>query len=195
MKLSLVLLIIFMVAACAPQQTTQIPNPIVATSEPASTSSAIASSTSIAACVCPTGIVSPSQSQGEVNNFPPVICNCPAILITPEVEVTETESSPQNIPTSGITLADNGKTFILHPGEGFLLNLGIDTFDWAVDIDHQNVLSRVMNVMVPRGAQGIYQAVSLGQAVLTAVGDPLCRKSVPACGAPSILFRITVIVQ
>jgi hypothetical protein len=83
----------------------------------------------------------------------------------------------------------------MHPGENFLLNLGADIFDWTVQIDNQNVLDRVKNIMVIRGAQGVYEATSPGQAALTAVGDPFCRKSTPACMAPSMLFKITVIVQ
>ena len=199
MKLSLIVLILLSITACAPQPTvfpqlTQIPIPIVATSQPAITSVAI-SSTSMPVCTCPTGIVTPTQSQGGVISLPPVICNCPAILVSPPAEATEAGSDSQNISTNGITLADNGKTFTLHPGDSFLLNLGMDTFDWTVNIDNPNVLSRVKGVMVIRGAQGIYEANSLGQASLTAMGNPLCRNSVPACEMPSIMFRITVIVQ
>jgi hypothetical protein len=200
MKLSLIAIILLAITACAPQpvllppQATQIPIPVVITSEPPVTS-AVGSSTSMPICTCPTGIVTPAQSQPGSFSVPPVICNCPAILVSPPVAVTETVSGSQNIPTSGITLADKGKTFTLHPGDSFLLNLGMDTFDWTVDIDNQNVLSLVKGVMVIRGAQGIYKANNAGQAVLTAVGNPLCRNSVPACEAPSILFRITVIVQ
>ena len=199
MKLSLIVLILLSITACAPQPTvlpqlTQIPIPIVTTSQPAITSVAI-SSTSVPVCTCPTGIVAPTQSQGGAISLPPVICNCPAILVSPPAEATEVGSDSQNISTNGITLADNGKTFTLHPGDSFLLNLGMDTFDWTVNVDNQDVLSRVKGVMVIRGAQGIYEANSLGQASLTAIGNPLCRNSVPACEMPSIMFRITVIVQ
>ena len=199
MKLSFIVLILLSITACAPQPTvylqpTQIPIPIVAISESPATSVTIPS-TSAPVCTCPTGIISPTQSQGGVISLPPVICNCPAILVSPPAEVTETGSGSQNISTNGITLADNGKTFTLHPSDSFLLNLGIDTFDWAVNIDNQNVLSRVKGVMVIRGAQGIYEANSLGQTSLTAIGNPLCRNSVPACEMPSIIFRITVIVK
>ncbi|MGA7194437.1 MAG: hypothetical protein WBW94_12480 [Anaerolineales bacterium] len=199
MKLSLIAMILLIATACAPQPTvlpeaTQLPIPVVITSEPPITS-AVGSGTSMPICICPTGIVTPTQSQSGGIGLPPVICNCPAILVSPPVTTTETESSLQNISTGGITLADNGKNFIMHRGDSFLLNLGMDTFDWTVEIDNQNVLSRVKGVMVIRGAQGIYQAISLGQAVLKATGNPLCRNLVPACEIPSILFKIIVIVQ
>jgi len=199
MKLSLIVLILLGVTACAPQPTvlpelTQIPIPIVVTSQPLAALVTI-SSTSVPICTCPTGIVTPTQSQSGGVSVPPFICNCPAILVSPSAVATEAGSDSQNISTNGITLADNGRTFTLHPGESFLLNLGMDTFDWTVDIDHQDVLSRVKGVMVIRGAQGIYEANSLGQASLTAIGNPLCRNSAPACEMPSIMFRITVIVQ
>jgi nitrous oxidase accessory protein len=56
-----------------------------------------------------------------------------------------------------ITLADNGKTITLQGNESFLLKLGED-YDWNVTVDNQTVLSRVPNVLVIRGAQGIYKA-------------------------------------
>ena len=199
MKLSLIALILLCVTACAPQPTiapllTQVPIPIVITSEPPVTSVPL-SSASVTVCMCPTGIVTPSQSQGGGVGVPPIICNCPAILLSPPAVGTDDGSGPLDITTNEITMADNNKTFTMHPGDSFLLNLGMDTFDWTVDIDNENVLSSVKGVMVIRGAQGIYEANSLGQAQLTAIGNPLCQNSVPACEMPSILFRISVIVQ
>ena len=104
-------------------------------------------------------------------------------------------STPIAPPAGGVTLANNGETYILHPGERFLLNLGIDVYDWTVTINDQSVLSRVINVMVIRGAQGLYEAHQPGQVTLTADGDPFCRQAKPVCGMPSIAFKITLIVQ
>ena len=104
-------------------------------------------------------------------------------------------SSSGILPTGGVTLSDNGKTFVMHVGESFLLNLGMDIYDWTVEVDNQNVLHREMNVMVIRGAQGIYIAQTPGTAILTASGNPLCQQSKPPCMMPSLLFRVTVIVQ
>lgn len=95
---------------------------------------------------------------------------------------------------STITLEDNGKTFNLHVGEGFLLKLG-EGYDWQINISDQNVLSRVKNMAVIRGAQGIYQALKPGTVSVSATGDPECRKSRPACGMPSILVEFTVVVK
>ncbi|MCZ7381538.1 MAG: hypothetical protein O8C64_08245 [Candidatus Methanoperedens sp.] len=78
--------------------------------------------------------------------------------------------------------------------ETFLLKLG-EGYDWNISIDDQTVISREVNVMVIRGAQGIYRAHKPGRATLTAVGDPTCRQSVPPCGAPSRLFRLNVVVS
>jgi hypothetical protein len=144
-------------------------------------------------CTCPTGKPTPA-APGKVSPDH-IICNCPVLLITPGDPTSVVGSNPQAIPANGITLVDNGKTFLVHPGDGFLLNLGMDVYDWSVTIDDQNVISREKGVMPIRGAQGIYQAMAPGQAVLSAVGDPLCRNSTPACMLPSMMFQVTVIVQ
>ena len=96
---------------------------------------------------------------------------------------------------SEIVLADKGKTFTFHVGDSFLLNLGADVYDWEVTIDNQNVFAMKMGVMVIQGAQGIYDALAPGTATLTAVGNPQCLQSSPPCGMPTVLFKITLIVQ
>jgi hypothetical protein len=108
-----------------------------------------------------------------------------------EPAAVSTDTAPL---TKTITLDDDQKTITLQVDETVLLNLG-EGYDWNISIDDQMVISREVNVMVIRGAQGIYRAHTPGRATLTAVGDPLCRKSVPACGAPSRLFRLNVVVS
>lgn len=115
--------------------------------------------------------------------------------ITPPVVTGGTGSANNLIPANGITMEDNGKTFTMHVDESFLLNLGMDVYDWNVEIDDQNILSREINIMVIRGAQGVYLAHNLGTATLTATGNPLCLQSSPPCAMPTILFRVRVIVQ
>jgi hypothetical protein len=188
MRISIILLLILLAVSACVSRPGETPGAAV-------TPSGASSGTSSAECACPTSMVTPAQPQGGTSHPASEICNCPAILVTPPLPTAGVETTPPAVPTEGITLADNGKTFIVHPGDRFLLNLGMDFYDWTVNIDNQNVLARVKNIMVIHGAQGIFEASSLGEAVLTAIGDPLCRKSTPACAAPSILFKIMVLVQ
>jgi hypothetical protein len=93
-----------------------------------------------------------------------------------------------------ITLADQGSTITLSRGDTVLLNLG-EAYTWDITVSDPNVISREPNLTVVRGAQGVYAARQSGTAVLTAAGDPLCRQAKPACGMPSIQFKITVLVK
>jgi len=119
----------------------------------------------------------------------------PLSTISATTESGAGSSSGSTFPVDGVTLSENGSTFVMHVGESFLLKLGMDIYDWTVEVDNQNVLHREMNVMVIRGAQGIYIAQNPGTAILTASGNPLCQQSKPPCMMPSLLFRVTVIVQ
>jgi hypothetical protein len=103
---------------------------------------------------------------------------------------------PSATPAPGVktvTLDDDSKTITLQVDETFLLNLG-EGYDWNISIDDPSVISREVNVLVVRGAQGIYRAHMPGHATLTAIGDPACRKSVPPCAAPSRQFNLYVVV-
>jgi carboxyl-terminal processing protease len=93
-----------------------------------------------------------------------------------------------------VTLENDGGTILLRRGERFLLKLG-EEYNWTVTVVDQSVLSRVVNVTVVRGAQGLYEARGTGTTTLTATGDPVCRQSQPPCTTPSRLFQINVEVQ
>jgi hypothetical protein len=93
-----------------------------------------------------------------------------------------------------LTLDNSGETLTLKVGQSFLLKLG-EAYDWQIIIADQSVVSRVKNVMVIRGAQGLYSALQAGQTEFSAQGDPLCRSQKPACELPSVLFRQTIIVN
>jgi hypothetical protein len=120
----------------------------------------------------------------------------PALTVIPPVPVTQsTSDSPAPAETLTVTLADNGKTITLSVGQEFLLFLDQNGMQWTVDIEDQNVVSRVMGVMTINGSQGLFKANQSGQTSLSAVGDLPCRQSVPPCMAPSMLFQIQIIVQ
>ncbi|HEY9205486.1 MAG TPA: hypothetical protein VIO58_06150 [Candidatus Methanoperedens sp.] len=115
---------------------------------------------------------------------------------TPDTMIfVEPDASPVSTVPEGkiITLEDDRKTISLLVKETFLLKLG-EEYDWNVTIDNQTVLSRVVGVLVVRGAQGIYRANSPGNATLTAVGDPVCRKAIPPCAAPSREFKLYMVI-
>jgi hypothetical protein len=91
-------------------------------------------------------------------------------------------------------MADTGKTIDLKVGDSFLLALG-EGFDWNVTIADPSIVSRQVNILVVRGAQGVYLAHKAGRTTLRAVGDPLCRKTTPPCGLASRLVEVTLVVH
>jgi hypothetical protein len=102
--------------------------------------------------------------------------------------------APLTFPPGGgliVGLQDQGKTVVMHVGDRFLLQLG-EVFDWTVTSSDDTVVGRVINVMVIKGAQGLYEGRKAGEATLNAVGDPLCRTSTPACMVPSISYTLHV---
>ncbi len=109
--------------------------------------------------------------------------------------------SPAPLPTIApaslaitVTLADDGKAVSLKPGDRFLLSLDA-YYDWTVTVDDPTIVGRLTGVAGPTGSQGAFQALAAGQTTLSAMGDPPCRQVKPACGAPSRLFRVTVVVR
>jgi hypothetical protein len=120
----------------------------------------------------------------------------------PQAAPTPVLATPTSIPATPdpnaggltITLVDNGKTFNLKVGDSALLKLGYD-YDWTISIADESILSRVKNIMVINGAQGVYQALKAGTTVMSITGDPVCRTSTPPCMAPSIAFEVTFVVK
>jgi hypothetical protein len=93
-----------------------------------------------------------------------------------------------------VTRADAGATISVARGASVLVKLGTD-FDWTVTVSDPLVLGRVPGVTLVLGAQGLYTALATGQATISAVGDPPCRKSTPPCGAPSLLVSVIIAVK
>jgi len=106
--------------------------------------------------------------------------------------------SPSNTPTAvsskTVTLADDGQTITLRVGESSVLKLGED-YNWTVTVGDESIVSRVKNISVIRGAQGVYEALLAGKTNLTADGAPVCLQANPPCGQPSRLFAIGIVVQ
>lgn len=132
-----------------------------------------------------------SFSEGKKHTVEVDQLNIPENL-QPLIQALETRAIPE-AKSKIVTLDDNGKTITLKVNETFLLKLGAE-YDWNITIDDHKIISRVPNVAVVGGAQGIYKAHKEGHTKLTATGDPVCRKEKPPCEMPSILFNIKVVV-
>jgi hypothetical protein len=116
------------------------------------------------------------------------------MIPTTAADSTSTAATPVPTPrVFEVTLADNNKIIELCRNELILLKLG-EGYDWTVTIADQTIISRVLNIAVVRGAQGLYEAHVIGKTSLEAVGDPTCRQSKPPCEAPSLNFKVTVSV-
>jgi hypothetical protein len=98
-----------------------------------------------------------------------------------------------SVTTGTVTQANDLGTIQMHPGDTFLLMLGTG-YNWDVTVSDTSVLSRVPNITVIVGAQGIYQALQPGTVTLTAVGSLVCPPGV-ACPLLARVFRVTVVVQ
>lgn len=92
-----------------------------------------------------------------------------------------------------MTTADNGQTITLHVGESFLLKLG-DQYDWDVTLDDSTIVSRVVNILVVKGAQGVYKANKTGETTLSAVGKMVCPPG-QACPMIAVAFKIQIVVK
>lgn len=88
-----------------------------------------------------------------------------------------------------ITLDYVGQTIAILVGQGVLLRLGED-FDWSVSVEPDGVLTQNRKITPESGEQGVFIARKKGTAVLSAVGDPVCRVENPPCLRPSVLFKV-----
>ena len=118
----------------------------------------------------------------------------PTMAVPTDLPVTVVTLDPTTDAGIIITLDNQGQTINMTVGQSFLLKLG-DSYTWDIVVSDDAVISRVRNIAVVQGAQGIYDANQAGTATLTATGDPVCRQAQPACGAPSIQFVLTVVVK
>ncbi len=175
-----------MTVACAGQ--------VLTDPTPSSTSTATAvaiTATSPAPSTAPTIPVAPATA--TLQNTVPLATAAPA---TPVGTLPPPSPSSQNTPQPSqitIGLADNGKTVSLVEGQTALLSLGSD-YDWTVSVDDQSILSRIPNITVIRGAQGVYRAIKTGTTALSASGSVICPPD-KMCIATVKDFRVVVLVK
>jgi hypothetical protein len=90
-----------------------------------------------------------------------------------------------------LTLADNGTTITVAVGDRVELRLDVN-LNWTVSVSDPSVLRRPPGIALVREVQGLWDAVALGSATISATGDAPCRLSTPPCSVPSLLFSATV---
>jgi hypothetical protein len=113
---------------------------------------------------------------------------------TPQVTATQSGTGTPSGELS-VTLADNGSVIHLKVGERFLLDLG-NQYDWIVTVANQAIVSRVVNITVIKGAQGVYEAHEAGTTTLSAVAGTTCvEESDHPCETPPPQFDIQIVVQ
>jgi hypothetical protein len=137
---------------------------------------------------------SASQAPGNGPSATGIVVPGPTISPADQQPTTTGEAVTTGNGQQVITLSDGGRTFTYNVGDRFLLSLG-EGYDWNVTISDPAVVSRVINIQVVRGAQGVYEAHQAGSIELAASGDPVCRNAKPPCGMPSRIFQVTVIVK
>lgn len=101
-------------------------------------------------------------------------------------------STPE--PPCQITLADDGRTLVFPVGAHILLALGWDD-DWTVVVSDSRIVSRVRNIAIVRGAQGVYVAQAPGETDLIGTGTPRCRTAAPPCDTPDHHVRVHLVVR
>lgn len=117
--------------------------------------------------------------------------NPSTVISTPEGTPSAAPSEPAPVT---ITLANNNQSITLQVGQRFLLQLG-DSNRWNVNIDNQDVVSRLVNISVVKGAQGVYEAHRTGNALLSAVGTAVCDPTQGVCSHLAIGFALQITVQ
>jgi photosystem II stability/assembly factor-like uncharacterized protein len=102
-------------------------------------------------------------------------------------------ASPNQPASLDVTLADDGQTLTLQVGQRLVLDLD-RAYTWTVTVENPTVVGPLVDVPVPEGSQGVYEAFKSGETTLTANGDPICRQAQPPCTLASRRFRLQLVV-
>ena len=102
--------------------------------------------------------------------------------------------------TTTVTEIDQGKTVALGVGDYLDVHLHGGAGDpWSsLRISNDHVLADQLTALFALGvgdAGGVFRAISVGSATLSAVQTPVCAKEHPACVPPSRVFGLHVVVS
>ena len=94
-----------------------------------------------------------------------------------------------------ITFEDDGQTFGVAVGTKFQVVLQKVNYDWdAVAFDPAFVTKLANQPLLP-GSLGVFQTTQAGTTQISSFGELPCAKSTPPCLAPTLGFRVTLIVK
>ncbi len=119
-------------------------------------------------------------------------CMLPSFSFQLQIVVGSGSPTPSAEPNT-VTTADNGRSITLGVGDRFLLKLG-DQYEWSVTVGDPTIVSRVPNILVVKGAQGVYMANKAGETTLSATGTVICPPQ-QACPMLAVGFQLRIIVR
>ncbi|HKS90693.1 MAG TPA: hypothetical protein VJQ83_02100 [Tepidiformaceae bacterium] len=137
-------------------------------------------------------MVSATEAQGgsaALTAVPP----SPTPTSLPTATPTPGSFGPPGDGLAVVTLGEQGRTALLHPGDRLVLTLG-DGYVWTLRVSGVEVLVPLATSMLPPGTQAVFQARKVGKAIVGAVGQPICRPGWTHCSTNDVQFELTVIV-
>lgn len=94
-----------------------------------------------------------------------------------------------------ITLDDDGKTFGVAVGTKFQLVLQKASYTWDAATFDPSFVNKLANEPALRDSLGVFQTTQAGTTQLSSFGELPCAKVTPPCLAPSLGFRVTLIIK
>jgi hypothetical protein len=94
-----------------------------------------------------------------------------------------------------ITFGDDGQSFGLAVGAKFQLVLQKDGYEFAPATFDPAFINKLVNQPLLPGSLGVFQTTKAGTTEISSFGEFPCAKSTPPCLAPTIGFRVTLIMK
>ena len=94
-----------------------------------------------------------------------------------------------------ITFEDDGQTFGVAVGTKFQLVLQKNGYEWDAAAFDPAFINKLANEPLLPGSLGVFQTTKAGTTQITSFGELPCAKTTPPCLAPSLGFRVTLIVK
>jgi hypothetical protein len=126
---------------------------------------------------------------------PPASVVHPPPTTRPAPAATTTTAPAPADDTVTVTAADNGKTFTLRRGQHLVVSLSESGWIWSdPDTDNAAVLKRTAVSANPSSdhVTASFDALTAGQAHVSASKDAPCRQSQPPCMVPTYLWQVTI---